>query len=178
MIPLVDLKSQYHSIKPEIDAAIGRVLETGAFALGPAVADFEKQFAAYCGVAHAAGVNSGTSALHLALLALGIGRGDEVIAPAMTFVATVSAIDYTGARPVLVDVEPGTCTIDPAKIEAAITSRTRAILPVHLYGHPADMDPILELAGKYSLRVVEDNAQAQGARYKGRTWGPWVTPAL
>ncbi|HPR68604.1 MAG TPA: aminotransferase class I/II-fold pyridoxal phosphate-dependent enzyme, partial [Kiritimatiellia bacterium] len=145
MIPLVDLKSQYQSIKPEIDAAIGRVLETGAFALGPAVADFEQQFAPYCGVTHAAGVNSGTSALHLALLALGIGPGDEVIAPAMTFIATVSAIDYTGARPVLVDVEPGTCTMDPAKIEAAITPRTKAILPVHLYGQCADMDPILTI---------------------------------
>lgn len=171
MIPLVDLKSQYHSIKPEIDAAIGRVLETGAFALGPAVADFEKQFAAYCGVAHAAGVNSGTSALHLALLALGIGRGDEIIAPAMTFVATVSAIDYTGARPVLVDVEPGTCTLDPAKIEAAITPRTKAILPVHLYGQCADMDPILAIAKKHGIPVVEDAAQAHGAEYKGRRAG-------
>ena len=171
MIPFVDLKAQYRSIKPEIDAAIGRVLETGAFALGPAVADFEKQFAPYCGVAFAAGVNTGTSALHLALLALGVGRGDEVIAPAMTFIATVSAIDYTGARPVLVDVEPGTCTMDPAKIEAAITPRTKAILPVHLYGQCADMDPILEIAKKHGLPVVEDCAQAHGAEYKGRRAG-------
>lgn len=171
MIPLVDLKSQYQGIKPEIDAAIGRVLETGAFALGPAVADFEKQFAPYCGAALAAGVNTGTSALHLAMLALGIGRGDEVIAPAMTFVATVSAIDYTGARPVLVDVDPGTCTLDPAKIEAAITPRTKAILPVHLYGQCADMDPILEIARKHGLPVIEDAAQAHGAEYKGRRAG-------
>ena len=171
MIPFVDLKAQYRSIKPEIDAAIGRVLETGAFALGPAVAGFEKQFAPYCGVACAAGVNTGTSALHLALLALGVGRGDEVIAPAMTFIATVSAIDYTGARPVLVDVEPGTCTMDPAKIEAAITPRTKAILPVHLYGQCADMDPILEIAKKHGLPVVEDCAQAHGAEDKGRRAG-------
>ncbi len=171
MIPLVDLKAQYQGIKPEIDAAIGRVLETGAFALGPAVADFEKQFAPYCGSAFAAGVNTGTSALHLAMLALGIGRGDEVIAPAMTFIATVSAIDYTGARPVLVDVDPGTCTLDPAKIEAAITPRTKAILPVHLYGQCADMDPILEIARKHGLPVIEDAAQAHGAEYKGRRAG-------
>lgn len=171
MIPLVDLKTQYQGIKPEIDAAIGRVLETGAFALGPAVADFEQKFAPYCGVTHAAGVNSGTSALHLALLALGIGRGDEVIAPAMTFVATASAVDYTGARTVLVDVEPGTCTMDPAKIEAAITPRTKAILPVHLYGQCADMDPILAVAAKHGIPVVEDAAQAHGAEYKGRRAG-------
>ena len=171
MIPLVDLKSQYQSIKPEIDAAIGRVLETGAFALGPAVADFEQQFAPYCGVTHAAGVNSGTSALHLALLALGIGPGDEVIAPAMTFIATVSAIDYTGARPVLVDVEPGTCTMDPAKIEAAITPRTKAIIPVSLYGQCADMDPILTIGKKHGIPVVEDAAQAHGAEYKGHRAG-------
>jgi dTDP-4-amino-4,6-dideoxygalactose transaminase len=171
MIPLVDIKAQYQSIKPEMDAAIGRVLETGAFALGPAVADFEKQFAPYCGAAFAVGVNTGTSALHLALLALGIGPGDEVVAPAMTFIATVSAIDYTGAKPVLVDVEPGTCTMDPSKIEAAITPRTKAILPVHLYGQCADMDPILEIARKHGLPVIEDAAQAHGAEYKGRRAG-------
>ena len=171
MIPLVDLKAQYQSIKPEVDAAIGRVLETGAFALGPAVAEFEKKFAPYCGTTLAAGVNNGTSALHLAMLALGIGRGDEVIAPAMTFIATVSAIDYTGARPVLVDVEPGTCTMDPAKIEAAITPRTKAILPVHLYGQCADMDAILEIARRHGLPVLEDAAQAHGAEYKGRRAG-------
>lgn len=171
MIPLVDLKAQYQSIKPEINTAIGRVLETGAFVLGPAVAEFEKQFAPYCGTDFAAGVNTGTSALHLAMLALGIGRGDEVIAPAMTFIATVSAIDYTGARPVLVDVEPGTCTMDPAKIEAAITPRTKAILPVHLYGQCADMDPILLIGRRHGIPVLEDAAQAHGAEYKGRRAG-------
>ena len=171
MIPFVDLKVQYQSIKPEIDAAIGRVLETGAFVLGPAVAEFEKQFAPYCGTAFSAGVNSGTSALHLAMLALGIGRGDEVIAPAMTFIATVSAIDYTGARPVLVDVDEKTYTMDPSKIEAAITPRTKAILPVHLYGQCADMDPILAIAKKHGLPVLEDAAQAHGAEYKGRRAG-------
>jgi len=171
MIPFVDLKAQYQSIKPEIDAAIGHILETGAFALGPAVADFEQKFAPYCGVAHAVGVNTGTSALHLALLALGIGPGDEVIAPAMTFIATISAIDYTGARPVLVDVDPKTYTLDPAKIEAVITPRTKAILPVHLYGQCADMDRILEIAQKHGLPVLEDAAQAHGAEYKGRRAG-------
>jgi len=171
MIPFVDLKTQYQSIKPEIDEAIGRVLETGAFALGPAVAGFEEKFAPYCGVAHAAGVNTGTSALHLALLALGVGEGDEVIAPAMTFIATISAIDYTGARPVFVDVDPVSYTIDPAKIEAAITPRTKAILPVHLYGQCADMDPILAIAEKHGLVVLEDAAQAHGAEYKGRRAG-------
>jgi dTDP-4-amino-4,6-dideoxygalactose transaminase len=171
MIPLVDLTAQYRGIKNEIDAAIGRVLETGACVLGPAVADFEKQFAPYCGTSHAAGVNSGTSALHLAMLALGIGRGDEVIAPAMTFIATVSAIDYTGARPVLVDVDPGTCTMDPARIEAVITPRTKAILPVHLYGQCAEMDSILDVARKHGIPVLEDAAQAHGAEYKGRRAG-------
>jgi dTDP-4-amino-4,6-dideoxygalactose transaminase len=171
MIPLVDLKAQYQSIKPEIDAAIGRVLEAGAFALGPAVADFEARFARYCRTECAAGVNSGTSALHLALLSLGIGPGDEVIAPAMTFVATIAAIDYTGARPVLVDVEPETGTIDPETIEAAITPRTKAVLPVHLFGQCADMDPILEIAERRKLHVIEDAAQAHGAEYKGRRAG-------
>lgn len=171
MIPLVDLKTQYQSIKPEIDAAIGKVLETGAFILGPAVADFEAKFAAYCQCKHAAGVNSGTSALHLALLAAGIGKGDEVICPAMTFIATASAIDYSGARPVLVDVDAETCLIDVNKIETAITPRTKAIMPVHLYGQCSDMDPIMEIARKHNLIVIEDAAQAHGAEYKGRRAG-------
>ena len=171
MIPFVDLKAQYRSIKPEIDAAIGEVLDNAAFILGPAVSRFEEKFAAYVGTKHALGVNSGTSALHLALLAAGIGPGDEVIAPAMTFVATASAIDYTGARPVLVDVDPVTYTIDPARIEAAITPRTKAIMPVHLYGQCADMDPILEIAKRRGLLVIEDAAQAHGAKYRGRMAG-------
>lgn len=171
MIPLVDLKAQYHSIKQEIDAALLRVLENSQFILGPAVEDFEAKFATYVGVKHAMGVNSGTSALHLALLACGIGPGDEVIAPAMTFVATVAAIEYAGAKPVLVDVDPVTYTLDAAKIEAAITARTKAIVPVHLYGHPAEMDPILAVARKHNLQVIEDAAQAHGAEYRGRRCG-------
>lgn len=171
MIPLVDLKAQYQSIKAEIMEAVGAVLESGAFILGPAVADFEKKFAGFCQTDHAACCSTGTSALHLALRALGIGAGDEVIAPAMTFVATVAAIDYTGARPVLVDVDPVTMTMNPALIEAAITPRTRAILPVHLYGQCADMDAILTMARKHGLKVVEDAAQAHGAEYKGRRAG-------
>ncbi len=171
MIPFVDLKAQYRSIKPEIDAAIGKVLENASFVLGPAVADFEAKFAPYAGCKHAMAVNSGTSALHLALLAAGIKRGDEVIIPAMTFVATAMAVDYTGAKPVCVDIHPESYTIDPAKIEAAITPRTKAIMPVHLYGQSADMDPILEIAKRHNLIVIEDAAQAHGAEYKGRRCG-------
>ena len=171
MIPFVDLKSQYLSIKPEIDAAVIGVLESTQFVLGSAVAAFEQTFATYCRAEQAVGVNTGTSALHLALLAAGIGRGDEVITTPFTFVATVSAIDYTGARPVFVDIDPASFTIDPAKIEAAITPRTKAILPVHLYGRPADMDPILEIAQRHNLVVIEDAAQAHGAEYKGRRVG-------
>jgi dTDP-4-amino-4,6-dideoxygalactose transaminase len=171
VIPFVDLKAQYQSIKPEIDAAVIGVLESTQFVLGSSVAAFEQVFAAYCKTEQAIGVNTGTSALHLALLAAGVGRGDEVITTPFTFVATVSAIDYTGARPVFVDMEPETFTIDPAKIEAAITPRTKAILPVHLYGRPADMDPILEIARRHKLLVIEDAAQAHGAEYKGRRVG-------
>jgi dTDP-4-amino-4,6-dideoxygalactose transaminase len=171
MIPFVDLKAQYRSIKPEIDAAIGHVLETAQFALGSEVAAFEKEFAAYCGVEHAIGVNSGTSALHLALLAAGIGPGDEVLTSPFTFVATVAAIFYTGARPIYADIDPRSFTLDPAKLEAAITPRTKAIIPVHLYGQCADMDPILALAKRRGLRVIEDAAQAHGARYHGKRAG-------
>jgi dTDP-4-amino-4,6-dideoxygalactose transaminase len=171
VIPFVDLKAQYQSIKPEIDAAVIDVLESTQFVLGSAVAAFEKSFAAYTQADHAVGTSTGTSALHLALLAAGIGRGDEVITTPFTFVATVSAIDYTGARPVFVDIDPASFTIDPAKIEAAITPRTKAILPVHLYGRPADMDPILEIARRHNLVVIEDAAQAHGAEYKGRRAG-------
>jgi len=171
MIPFVDLKVQYHSIKPEIDAAIAKVLETSAFVLGSEVAAFEQEFASYCGAAIGIGVNSGTSALHLALLAAGIGEGDEVITTPFTFVATVAAIRYTGARAVFVDIDPRSYNIDPAKVEAAITSKTKAIMPVHLYGQPADMDPILEIARRRGLLVIEDAAQAHGAEYKGRRAG-------
>ena len=170
-IPLVDLKAQHRSIKAELDAAIGSVLESGRFILGPEVQAFEREFGDYCGTRHAVGVNSGTSALHLALLAAGVGPGDEVIAPAFTFVATVAAVEYTGARAILVDVDPLTLTMDPARLEAAITTKTRALIPVHLYGQPADMDPILSIARAHGLVLVEDAAQAHGAEYRGRRVG-------
>ncbi|GAB4441811.1 MAG: DegT/DnrJ/EryC1/StrS family aminotransferase [Chloroflexi bacterium OHK40] len=171
MIPFVDLKAQYLSIKGEIDAAVIATLESTQFVLGKEVAAFEELFAAYTQTSHALGVNTGTSALHLALLAAGVGPGDEVITTPFTFIATVSAIDYTGARPVFVDIDPDTYTIDPALIEAAITPRTKAILPVHLYGQPADMDPIMAIARRHGLVVIEDAAQAHGAEYKGQRVG-------
>ena len=171
MIPLVDLKAQYHTIKTEICEAIDRVLETSQFVLGSEVAAFEGEFADFSGARHGIAVNSGTSALHLALLAAGIGPGDEVITVPFTFVATVAAIVYTGARPVFVDIDPRSYTIDVTQIERAITRRTKAILPVHLYGHPADLDPILEIARRHHLVLIEDAAQAHGAEYKGRRVG-------
>jgi dTDP-4-amino-4,6-dideoxygalactose transaminase len=171
VLPFVDLKAQYHSIKAEIDAAIFNILETSQFILGKEVAAFEEEFAAYCGAGHAVGVNSGTSALHLALLAAGVGPGDEVITVPYTFVATVAAIRYAGATPVFVDIDPVTYTLDPAKLERAIGPRTKAILPVHLYGHPCDMDPIVEIARRHGKIVIEDAAQAHGAEYKGRRAG-------
>jgi dTDP-4-amino-4,6-dideoxygalactose transaminase len=170
-VPFLDLRAQYHSIKPEIDAAISRILESSQFVLGEEVAAFEREFAAYCGASHGVAVNSGTSALHLAFLAAGIGPGDEVITVPHTFVATVAAIRYTGARVVFVDIDPVTFTLDPSRLEAAITARTRAIVPVHLYGHPADMGPISEIARRRKLLVIEDAAQAHGARYRGRPVG-------
>jgi dTDP-4-amino-4,6-dideoxygalactose transaminase len=171
MIPLVDLKVQYRALKPEIDAAVSRVLENAQFVLGPAVEAFERGFAAYAGAREAVAVNSGTSALHVALLAAGVGAGDEVITVPFTFVATVAAIEYAGAKPVLVDIDPDYYTIDPAALERAITPRTKAVMPVHLFGQPADMDPILDVARRHRLVVVEDAAQAHGAEYKGRRVG-------
>lgn len=171
MIPFLDLKTQYRQLKPEIDEAIGRALESAQFVLGPEVASFEERFAAYCNVKHCKAVSSGTSALHLALLAAGIGPGDEVITVSMTFVATTAAILYSGAKPVFVDVDPDTWTMDPALIEAAITPRTKAILPVHLHGLMADMDAIVAIARRHQLIVIEDAAQAHGAEYKGRRAG-------
>ena len=170
-VPYLDLKAQYQTIKPEIDAAIARVLDSSQFILGAEVAGFEKQFAAYCGAAECVALNSGTSALHLALLAAGVGAGDDVITVSFTFVASVAAILYAGARPVLVDIDPRSFTMDPLPLEAAITPRTKAILPVHLYGQPADMDPILEVARRHGFAVIEDAAQAHGAKYKGRPVG-------
>jgi dTDP-4-amino-4,6-dideoxygalactose transaminase len=171
VIPFVDLKSQYASIKPEVNAAIQGVLDSCQFTLGSEVAAFEQEFASYSGAKFGIGVNSGTSALHLALLAAGIGPGDEVITVPHTFVATVSAIDYTGARTVFVDIDPRSFTLDPAKLEAAITPKTKAIIPVHLYGQPADMDPIVAIAKRRGILVIEDACQAHGAEYKGRRVG-------
>ena len=171
MIPFVDLKAQYLSIKEEIDQAIASVLNSSQFILGEYVEAFEEEFARYCQTEFAIGLNSGTSALHLALLAAGIQPGDEVITVSFTFVATAAAIRYTGAQPVFVDIDPRSRTIDPAKIEAAITPRTKAIMPVHLYGQCADMDLILEIARRHNLVVIEDAAQAHGALYKGRRAG-------
>ena len=170
-IPLVDLRSQYASIRPEIDEAVARVLASGHFALGPEVAAFEREFAAYCGARHGVAVNSGTSALHLALLAAGAGPGDEVITVPFTFVATVAAIRYTGATPVFVDVDPRTRTMDVNRLAEAVTARTKAVVPVHLYGHPADLDPLLAVARRHGLAVIEDAAQAHGAEYHGRPVG-------
>jgi dTDP-4-amino-4,6-dideoxygalactose transaminase len=171
MIPLVDLRTQYESIRSEIDNAISEVVESCQFILGPKVEAFEADFAAYCQSRFAFGLNSGTSAIHLAMLAAGVGPGDEVITVGYTFVATVAGILYTGASPVFVDIDPLTCNIDVSKIEAAITPRTKVIMPVHLYGTCADMDPILDLARRHNLIVIEDAAQAHGAEYKGRRAG-------
>lgn len=171
VIPFVDLRAQYASIRDEVDAAMTAVLGRGDFILGQDVRLFEQEFAAYCGATHCLGVASGTDALRLALQACGIGRGDEVITTAHTFIATVLAIVEAGATPVLVDCDPTYGLIDVAQIEAAITPRTRAIMPVHLYGQPADMDPILQLAYTHGLRVIEDACQAHGATYKGRRCG-------
>ncbi len=171
MIPFLDLKAQYAGIKPEIDRAVLATLESGQFILGEDVAAFEREFAEYCGARHAVAVNTGTSALHLSLLAAGIGPGDEVITVPFTFVATAAAICYTGATPVFVDIDPVSFTMDPARLEAAITPRTRAVIPVHLYGQMADMDPILDIADRHGLAVIEDACQAHGAEYKGQRAG-------
>jgi len=171
MIPLVDLKTQYAGIKNEVNSAIQGVLNSCQFTLGNEVAAFEEEFSDYCQAQYGVGVNTGTSALHLALLAAGIGPNDEVITVPFTFVATVAAIDYTGAKPVFVDIDPRSFTMDVNAIEGAITEKTKAILPVHLYGQPADMDPILEIAKRHGLIVIEDACQAHGAEYKGHRVG-------
>jgi dTDP-4-amino-4,6-dideoxygalactose transaminase len=170
-IPLIDLIAQYHSIRDEIEQAIRGVLESGVFILGPNVAAFEKEMAAYLGVKYAVGVASGTDALLLTLRAFGIGPGDEVIVPAYTFFATAEVVSQVGATPVFLDIDPRTYCLDVKQLESKITARTKAIIPVHLYGHPADMAPILELAKKHGLKVIEDNAQALGAEYRGRKTG-------
>lgn len=171
LIPFLDLKANYSSIKPEIDEAIHRTLESGWFILGKEVEAFEAEFAAYCGTKYCIGVGNGLEALHLILRGYGIGAGDEVIVPANTYIATALAVSYARAKPVLVDAGETTYNIDVTKIERAITQWTKAIMPVHLYGQPADMDPICALARKHNLKVIEDNAQAHGAMYKGKRTG-------
>lgn len=170
-IPWIDLQAQYRAIRGEIQDAVMGVLDTGQYVLGPEVAAFEQEFAAFTQAEHGIAVNSGTSALHLALLAAGVGPGDEVITVAFTFIATLSAIEYCGATPVLVDIDPVSFTMDTAAVERAITPRTKAILPVHLFGQAADLAPLLQIARAHGLRVIEDAAQAHGAEYQGRRVG-------
>ena len=170
-VPFVDLKQQYASIKTEVDAAIARVIENTSFILGPEVRAFEAAFAEYVGARACIAVNSGTAALQLALMAAGIGAGDEVIVPSFTFFATAEAVSVLGATPVFVDVDPVSYTVTAAAIARAITPRTRAVVPVHLYGQTVDLDPILELARKHNLHVIEDAAQAHGAEYRGKRVG-------
>lgn len=170
-IPFVDLKHQYKSIKREIDQSISEVIAQTAFVGGPYPKSFEKAFANYCGVKHCIGVGNGTDALHISLKALDIGSGDEVITAANSFIATSEAISMTGARVVFVDIDPGTFNINVNKIQKKVTQKTKAIVPVHLYGQPVDMDPILDIAKQYNLKVIEDAAQAHGAMYKGRQIG-------
>ena len=170
-VPFLDLKAQHAPLRDEFDSAIARVMDSGAFAGGPFVTKFEDEFAIFCGCEHAIGLGSGTEALWLVLLALDIGSGDEVITVPSTFMATAEAITYCGAKPIFVDIDNGTYTLDPAHLAAAITDKTKAIIPVHLFGQPADMDPILEIAREHDLYVIEDAAQAHGATYKGRKAG-------
>ncbi len=170
-IPFLDLKVQYYSIKPEIDAAIQKTLENSTFILGPDIEEFEKEFAAFCNAKYAVAVNSGTAALHLALLSLGIGKDDEVITVPNTFIATAEAISHCGAKPVFCDINKDTYNIDENLIEEKITNKTKAIIPVHLYGNPSNMDKINEIAKKYNLAVIEDACQAHGAEYKSQRVG-------
>lgn len=177
MIPCSSPLAQYEAQRAEIDAAIARVLASGRYILGEEVERFEEEFAAYVGTSHAVGVGSGTEALHLALRAAGIGPGDEVVTVGHTAVATVAAIEMAGATPVLVDIDAATFTMDPSRVEDALTSRTRALVPVHLYGQPADLGPLCELASRRGLLLLEDCAQAHGASYGGRRVGSWGAAA-
>jgi dTDP-4-amino-4,6-dideoxygalactose transaminase len=170
-VPFLDLKAHHEPIREQLDAAIAEVIDAGAFAGGPYVAKFEKEFADFCGISHAVGVGNGTDALWFALLALGVGPRDEVITVPSTFMATAEAISFCGARPVFVDIDEATYTMDPGLLERAITPRTKAIIPVHLFGQCAEMDPILKIAGGRGIPVVEDACQAHGATYKGRKAG-------
>src|SRR5881396_3929388 len=170
-VPYLDLRAQYRPLRSEVLRALEEICESTAFAQGPMTSKFEAEFAAYCGVDHCISLNSGTSALHLALRCLDVGPGDEVVTVAMTFIATAWAISYVGAKPVFVDIDPVRRTLDPDKLEAAITPRTKAIIPVHLFGMPADMDRIMEIAERHGLPVIEDAAQAHGAKYRGKRAG-------
>jgi dTDP-4-amino-4,6-dideoxygalactose transaminase len=170
-IPYFDLPAQIRSLRKDLDAAITRSLDNCSFCLGPDVVQFEKDFAKYVGAGHCVGFNSGTSALHVAMIILGVGPGDEVVTTPFTFVATSWAISYVGAKPVYVDIEDTTMNLDPRLVERAITTRTKAIMPVHLYGHPFDIDPLLDICRRKKLPLVEDAAQAHGATYKGKMVG-------
>jgi dTDP-4-amino-4,6-dideoxygalactose transaminase len=170
-VPFLDLSAHHAPLRSEIDAAIGEVINSGAFAGGPFVSQFEEHFAVYCQSKFCIGVGSGTDALWLTLLAFGVGPGDEVITVPNTFMATAEAITYCGAKPVFVDVDPLTYTMDPSLLEEAISPRTKAVIPVHLFGQPADMDPVVEIAHAHGLLVIEDAAQAHGAEYRGRRTG-------
>jgi dTDP-4-amino-4,6-dideoxygalactose transaminase len=170
-VPFLDFVQPYEELKAELDEAYFRFMRSAWYILGKEVEAFEQEFAAFCGAKHCVGVGNGLEALHLVLRAYGIGEGDEVIVPSNTYIATWLAVSYTGAKPVPVEPDDKTFNLDPARIEAAITPRTKAIMPVHLYGQPADMDPIMAIGRKHGLKVVEDNAQAQGARYRGRRTG-------
>ena len=170
-VPFLDLKPVYAELRADLDAAYRRVMESGQYLLGPELEQFEAEFAAYCDAKFCIGVGNGLDALHLILKAYEIGSGDEVIVPANTYIATFLACSYTGAKAVPVEPDPETFNIAPEQIEKAVTAKTKAIIPVHLYGQPADMDPIMSVARKHGLHVIEDNAQAQGARYKGRRTG-------
>ncbi len=170
-VPFLDFVQPYEELKAELDEAYQRFMRSAWYILGREVEAFEQEFAAYCGSKHCIGVGNGLEALHLVLRAYGIGEGHEVIVPSNTYIATWLAVSYTGAKPVPVEPDPETFNLDPARIEAAITPRTKAIMPVHLYGQPADMDPIMAIARACGLKVIEDNAQSQGARYKGRRTG-------
>jgi dTDP-4-amino-4,6-dideoxygalactose transaminase len=170
-VPYLDLRAQMKPLRAELDAAIARTLDNCSFCLGPDVAQFEKDFATFCGAQHALGFNSGTSALHVAMLLLGVGPGDEVITTPYTFIATSWAISYCGAKPVYVDIDEATFNLDPKRIEKAITPKTKAVLPVHLYGQPFDVDAVAAVCKKHNLPFVEDAAQAHGAKYKGKSIG-------
>jgi dTDP-4-amino-4,6-dideoxygalactose transaminase len=170
-IPYLDLPAQIRSVRKEIDAALARTLDNCTFCLGPDVAQFEKDFAKFCDAKHCVAFNSGTSALHVAMRLLNVGPGDEVITTPFTFIATSWAISYTGAKPVFVDIDDASMNLDPKLLEKAITPRTKVILPVHLYGHPFDLDPVLAICKKHKLPLVEDACQSHGAKYKGKTVG-------